>query len=223
MGPRVADQGAEGVEVVAAEAADQRAQFSSHDLYDNIRTTTNRGKSMQATATNTNSNATQTARETLGRLADLARDSLNPRERADKAAATLREVGDLAGDLPLTYDDARDGFAVLGMDRVGDSGPVSSRRRTCEELAALLSHNYTSTGAGEPRRLAAVYSVVAGLYVGSPDGRRNAMAAIAAREVLELAGTTTVVAERPEPTAVVVGTGDAKDMPPGLAESLVRD
>lgn len=131
------------------------------------------------------------ARTVLGRVADLAYISLAPVPRAAAIATTLREVGGLAGRVPLELEDVRDGFALLSMDRADDTPEVFSRRRTCAALAALISrHGRTSSDLGIPRRLASVLSVVAEAYHGSPDPHSAAMAVTAAREVAELTGTT---------------------------------
>jgi hypothetical protein len=152
--------------------------------------------SEEQTTTETTS-AIATARATLNALADLVVARVTPFGRATATAATLRQIGDLACDLPLTLADAAAGFQRLSFARgEAEPGNVEGRRATCRELAALALSSLPEAQPTEsgpvamevpaPRRLAAVFRAVAAELGASTDPRQAAIAATAQREAAEL-------------------------------------
>lgn len=137
-----------------------------------------------------------TAQHTLHQIADLVAAGFSPpaseapEGRAARTAATLREEGDLAGDLPLTLGDAVLALRLLA-DPLPDDPPgaVPGRRATCAEIAALIQ---PVPADGNPLHLAAVYRRVelrlhdATDAQGEVDPRRRAIATRAGREAAEL-------------------------------------
>ena len=73
------------------------------------------------------SDSPSTFLETMAELALLAEKAITPPERARETAASLRQLGNLGGDLPLSMADAAAGFAFLAEDLHGhkyESGKV---------------------------------------------------------------------------------------------------
>lgn len=133
-----------------------------------------------------------TARATLNALADLVVRELQPFSRATATAATLRQVGEIAGDLPLTLADAATGFQRLTFARgEAEPGNVTGRRATCRELAALAFSTLSEVLPTEsvptiPHCLAAAFRAVYAALGTSLDPREAAIAATAQREASEL-------------------------------------
>ena len=124
-----------------------------------------------------------TARETLQHVAERIAIGHAPEEHAFATALTLWQIGDVAGDLPLTLADLAAGLARLVSPRAFAESPTTTAlRKTCDEVAALLR----PTSAGDPRRVAAVLRVVAAHCAQSRDSHHVAIAATAAREAAEL-------------------------------------
>lgn len=131
------------------------------------------------------------AKECLETIASHA-EKLQPPGRGAAIAASLRQVGELAADLPLDLIDAGTGFYALSQPRPEDKGDqsekIATRRRTCADLAQI-AQAYDLSG-GDVQRLAAVLERVAVRFGGSTDPRQDAMAWTAAREAKELRGLT---------------------------------
>lgn len=142
--------------------------------------------------------AIATARETFNALAGLVVRELQPYSRATAIAATLRQIGDLAGDLPLTMADAASGFQRVSIARgEAEPGNVTGRRLTCRELAGLAFMSLPESRETEsgppaveirtvPLRLAAVFRAVVDAWGTSTDPREAAIAATAQREASEI-------------------------------------
>lgn len=86
---------------------------------------------------------TTTARYVLRILADRAEQALQPPGRGAATAATLSELAELdeAEINPLTLADAWAGLWRLACPRDGDDERISARRRTCGELAELITRD----------------------------------------------------------------------------------
>lgn len=126
-----------------------------------------------------------TAAVTLDSLADLAAANLQPEGRAAAIAASLRQIAEIGGDLALTAADCVVGFTALAQPKSEDEhGRVTSRRRTCGELASLTD----DAEGGDSSRLAAVLRAIESRFAGSDDPRQKSMADTAAREASELGG-----------------------------------
>jgi hypothetical protein len=127
--------------------------------------------------------AGQVARDTFHHVAELIATHLGPEDRAVATATTFWQIGDLAGDLPLTLVDLAAGLELLVSPRVfAESPTTTARRNTYDEIAALILR----VCIGDPQRLAAVFRVVAARCEGAPDPKHAALGAIAAREAAEL-------------------------------------
>lgn len=128
-----------------------------------------------------------TARETFNALAELVVREVQPYSRA---AATMRQIGVLTTDLPLTLADVVCGFEILRHGRGDDEpGNVTGRRATCGELSDLAHEALAKCSlpiVGDQRRLAAVFRAVAAAWGTSTDPREAAIAATALREAAEL-------------------------------------
>jgi hypothetical protein len=131
-----------------------------------------------------------TAKECFETIAQHAAKVLTPPARGAAVAASLRQIGELAADLPLDLIDAGTGFYVLSQTREEDAGDnserIAARRKTCGELAGI-AQSYDPSG-GDILRLAAVFDRVVERFTGSADPRQDAMAWTAAREATELRG-----------------------------------
>lgn len=123
-------------------------------------------------------------------VAAIVRAGLQPEGRAEATAATLEQVGDIAGDLPLTLADLYHGFARLAASPgIDERGSIAGRRRTVGEIAALIGGKAGGTTASaSPERLAAALDAVVAALAAAEDPRQRAMAATAAREAAELRG-----------------------------------
>lgn len=134
-----------------------------------------------------------TAQQTYRHIAVLIRDRLEestPPGRRAATAGTFEQVADLAGDLPLTLADARAGFERLSIrpvDRTDEPGHVTGRRKTCGEIAALITADLLAhADAGDLERLAAVMDAIATAFSETTDRRQVAMRDTAIREAQEL-------------------------------------
>lgn len=139
-----------------------------------------------------------TARSTFHHIATLIRSGLEestPPGRRAATAATFEQVAEIAGDLPLSRADARAGFdrlSIRPVDRTDEPANVTARRKTCGEIAALITADSLAyedagdLGGAEPERLAAVMDAIASLYVEATDRRQAAMRDTAVREAQEL-------------------------------------
>lgn len=124
-----------------------------------------------------------TARETLYYAAGLIETGLAPEGRAGADAKTFRELGDSAGDLPLTPADLVAGLDLIGApSHVSEAPPIAARRKTCFEIAELLR----PVADGDPQRLAAVFRAIESHFGRSTDDRQKAIAATAGREAAEI-------------------------------------
>lgn len=134
---------------------------------------------------------TSTTTTTLHHLAALAAERLSPPPRATHTAATLRQIGDLVDghDLPpMVPGDLAAALSYVGIERLGDAPPVSARRATCRELAALasqLAESRADEPAAYPRTVVAVWRAAADL-LSSEDPRQAAIATTLRREAQEL-------------------------------------
>ena len=126
-----------------------------------------------------------TATATLATLATLAESALQPQGRAAATAATLRQEGEIAGDIPCTLGALKGAFERLALAPQGveESGPVKGRRATCGDLAALIDGP-----AEDPAPVAAVFRAVEARFQGSDDPRQRSIAERAGREAAELGG-----------------------------------
>lgn len=116
-------------------------------------------------------NPLSTARDTLRHAAERIAIGL----ACEDTATTFWQFGDIAGDRPLTLADLAVGLELLVSPRAVDESPaITARRKTCDDVAALLR----PASAGDPQRLASVLRVVATHHA--------AIAATAAREATEL-------------------------------------
>jgi hypothetical protein len=127
--------------------------------------------------------ALTTALDTLHHTAERIAIGLAPEDHAVATATTFWQIGDLAGDLPLTLGDLALGLELLVSPRAFAESPTTTAyRKTCDDVAALLRQ----ATAGDPRRLAAVLRVVAKHCAGSRDPHHVALGVTAAREAAEL-------------------------------------
>jgi hypothetical protein len=122
------------------------------------------------------------AQTTLAALASFFVDAANPgRENATRGS--LNQVGEIAGDLPLSLPDCAAGFAALAKAKAeGEPGNVVGRRKTCGELAVFAG----DSEGGNVANLAAVFRAVETHFASSDDPRQKAMAGTAKREADEL-------------------------------------
>lgn len=123
-----------------------------------------------------------TARDTLTTIANHAAQ-LQPPERARAIHATLGQLADLAGDLPLDLADALAGYEILSRARPTDGLQLALDRKVYAELAQIC-RAYTEER-GDPLRLAAALSAVARNIVPITD-RGHAIRDTCLREAAEL-------------------------------------
>lgn len=130
------------------------------------------------------------AKECLAFIATQA-ETLTPPARGAAIAASLRQVGEIGGALPLDIIDAHAGFSLLSKPRPEDAGDnsekIAARRKTCGDIA-LICEGIAGPDHGDPRKLAAVFECVVAQFAGSTDPRQDAMAWTASREFNELTG-----------------------------------
>lgn len=128
-----------------------------------------------------------TARHTLGAIALLAETNLTPIARGLAVANTLREVAaSPAGDLPLTLQGAYVGYSWLSLHRPDDTATVTSRRKTCNELALLIEAYGKWDVTGDQDQLAEVLRGFAKHVNASTDPRMRAIVATFEREAGEI-------------------------------------
>lgn len=134
-----------------------------------------------------------TARETLRAAANVIIIALEAQPQAIATATTLRQFGDIAGEMLLSMADLVAGLEIAA--RAGDSDlpPVVARRGTCREIATLLGPGTAAlaplfTPAGDAKRLAAAWRAVAQYFAGTLDPRRAAITATLMREASEIEG-----------------------------------
>jgi hypothetical protein len=127
------------------------------------------------------------AKEVFELLATHATTRLQPAGRGAATAATLRQIGDVAADLPLDIADVRTGFDALAQAIDADPPPIAARRRTCAELA-LIAEAFDTSG-GSRAALATVFDRVASHFEDSGDPRHVSMCDTANREAAELRGS----------------------------------
>jgi hypothetical protein len=123
-----------------------------------------------------------TARSTLDHVAALVERSLSPEARASATAATLRQIGEIGGDAFVTPGILSRAMNILASGRDTDTPPISSRRRTCGEIADLIGHDPMSA----PDRMVPVLRAVAIALSGTSDPRQAAIAATVSREADEI-------------------------------------
>ena len=87
-----------------------------------------------------------TACATFHQLADQVHGHLTPAGRATAVAASLRQIGDLAGDLPLSLTAAAASYQILALAQPSDTPPTLTRRATCLELADLAGQQIPIDG-----------------------------------------------------------------------------
>lgn len=127
---------------------------------------------------------TTTAKTTLQLIAHSAQ-ALQPSARGFAIAATLRELCELAGDLPLDLADAHAGYDLLCRAKPDDAPAIVSRRNTCYELAQIC-RAYTEER-GDPMRLARVLDRVSVRLAQATMGpREQAIHGTCAREAGEI-------------------------------------
>lgn len=129
-----------------------------------------------------------TAKDTLTDAGLLVAARLLPEARGAATGNTLIQIATIGGDLPLTPADLVAGLIAIARHRSDDDAPaVAQRRRTCADVAALLSIvDGADADAGDPKRWAAVQRAIALAWAASSDDRQAAIAATAAREAAEL-------------------------------------
>jgi hypothetical protein len=138
-----------------------------------------------------------TALSTLSYIADLVSraERIQPTARREAIAASLRQIGEIAGDLPLTVQQVVDAFSYLGRAPAGsrDDDRTAARRATLHQIVdavgdAVLEWELADSVSGldfEPW-LAVLSTAIAALD-GSRDPRHRAMVATFRRERGELA------------------------------------
>lgn len=124
-----------------------------------------------------------TAHDTLHYAAEKIATGLAPEGRGSATAKTFRELGDSAGDLPLTPADLVAGLDLVAQPQDAEEpAPIAARRKTCAEIAALLRPVAT----GDAQRLAVVLRAIQSHFGRSKDERQLAIAATAGREASEI-------------------------------------
>lgn len=79
------------------------------------------------------------AKASFGLAAKLASDKLQPPKRGEGIALDLLELGDLAGDLPLTPQELADAFAALATGYGTESPDLQQMRRDAADIAEVLA------------------------------------------------------------------------------------
>lgn len=134
-----------------------------------------------------------TARATLFHVASLVEGAFTPPGRAVAIAATLRQIGALAGDVCVSPGDVRVAMLIVAAERGDDSPAVAARRRTCGEIAEAIDHEPMA----RPSRYGDVLRAVATALTDSTDPRQIAVAATATREADEISGDLAARAAAP--------------------------
>lgn len=128
---------------------------------------------------------------TLEGLATYALKSIRPVARGEALAAELRQLGELAGNLPLTLVDVSIAYGLLQRPGPGDDARVTQRRFTCADIARSAGPfaNYAwekpLMDRARTRMAAVLDALIAGLTP-SADPRHRAMGETARRESAEL-------------------------------------
>lgn len=135
-----------------------------------------------------------TARHTLRTLSDIALVALAGTSIARAAAitSTLRQIAEIAGDLPLGLADCGRAYRILGEPPSAtiDDAATAARRLTCKELALIAGWSLQDPSLEVERqrvsRMVRVLQEVAQQLTSSEDPRQATIGRTALRESVEL-------------------------------------